>query len=323
MNYPVFERIVWFHRQTKERRYPNASILARYFEISPKTAQRNIDFMRDRLAAPIEYDPSRKGYVYTDQSFELPHFPITQEEILALLIARNLLSSSAGGIISRALNNFEKKLLAAGDSTGLDTSRLGDIFSATWTGYSPASPEIFQKTAHALVNQKILKFVYVSPRTGEFINRQVEPHHLQHYMASWVLTAWCRLRKDWRKFFLARMDSVSVLDERFLPRPVEEWKKYVENAFGIFQGETQIRVTLRFTPFRARWIREQIWHPDQEIKYMKGGSLELSIPVTDFREIKMKILQFGADVVVVEPVELKMEIRAEIQKMMDLYGGKE
>ena len=113
-NYPILERIVWFDAQIRKATYPNASILSRHFELSPKTAQRNIDFMRDRIGAPLEYDPSRKGYFYTDDSFKLPQFPISQEEILSLLIARNLLSSSAGGFISKALNNFESKLLNAG-----------------------------------------------------------------------------------------------------------------------------------------------------------------------------------------------------------------
>ena len=89
-----FERFVWFDRQIRKQRYPNARNLAGHFEVSHKTAQRSIDFMRDRLIAPLEYDPSKKGYYYLDDSFELPHFQATQEEVLSVLLARSLINMS-------------------------------------------------------------------------------------------------------------------------------------------------------------------------------------------------------------------------------------
>jgi hypothetical protein len=76
-----------------------------------------------------------------------------------------------------------------------------------------------------------------------------------------------------------------------------------------------VEITLRFTPFRTRWIREQLWHPFQKITHLADGSLELSFPVADFREVKMKILQFGAHVKVIQPAALREEIREEIQKL--------
>lgn len=106
----------------------------------------------------------------------------------------------------------------------------------------------------------------------------------------------------------------------FTPRPPGKWRHCVEGAFGIFQGGDAIDVVLRFTPFRARWIKEQLWHPDQTMRVLGDGGLELRLPVTDFREIKMKILQFGADVTVVAPEDLKRQIADEIREMGNLYG---
>jgi len=45
----IYERFVWFDNQVRARKYPNATSLAGAFEISTKTAQRDIEFMRDRL----------------------------------------------------------------------------------------------------------------------------------------------------------------------------------------------------------------------------------------------------------------------------------
>lgn len=318
-NYLIFERYFWFHQEVKKGRFPNARSLAEHFELSTKTAQRNINFMRDRLSAPLEYDASRKGYYYTDYTFELPPFQTTQEEILSIQIARNLLSTSAGGVISRAINRLGKRLFVIMGNIGLTESRMDEAFSAAWTGYSPSHSETFQKIADALLNNRLIEFTYSSPGTGLTTQRQVEPHHLQYYMASWVLTSWRRLRGDWRKFFLARMEELCVLDTNFDPRPSNTWKPLIAESFGIFQGEKGIPVRLRFTPFRARWIREQVWHPAQIFNELPDGGLELSFMVSDFREVKMKILQFGADVEVLEPGELRQEVREAIKKMAKLY----
>ncbi|RJQ48723.1 MAG: WYL domain-containing protein [Desulfobacteraceae bacterium] len=315
----MLERFVWFDRNARCGSFPNAARLARQFEISTKTAQRTIDFMRDRLSAPLEYDSSRKGYFYPEEGIELPHLQATQEEILAILLSRNLLSHSAGGMISREIDRFGRKLFTAFKPGGLTAERLAKGFSASWHGYSPAQGESFQKAARALLENRLLEFAYRSPAKDRITRRTVEPHHMQHYMASWVLIAFCRLRSRWRTFFLSRMEDLQIADEHFRPRPAEEWLSHIDGAFGIFQGGRSTTVVLRFTPFRARWIREQVWHPKQGIRIFDDGSLELSFPVVDLREVKMKVLQFGADVEVIQPIELREQVRDEISRTAAMY----
>jgi predicted DNA-binding transcriptional regulator YafY len=317
----TLERMIWFDDQVRRNRHPNASTLAEKFELSIKTAQRCIDAMRDRLNAPLEYNHCKKGWVYTNDSFQLPHFQVNPEEILAILLARNLLSKTAGGIISHAIGRFIEKLLVETGAIGLNAENIDRLFSATWTGHAPVQADVFRKAVQALLTSKLLSFTYASPVKDETSERTAEPHHLQYYMASWVLIAFCLDRNEWRKFYLSRMDQVQLLDAPFIPKPITEWENQVEGAFGIFQGKVTVTVVLHFSPFRARWIREQMWHPDQEMIPLADGGLELRLPVADFREIKMKILQFGADVTVVEPEELKKEIGEEIGKMGRLYPG--
>jgi predicted DNA-binding transcriptional regulator YafY len=315
----IFERFQWLDFQVRNGSFPNAVSLARKFEISSKTAQRNIDFMRDRLAAPLEYNTSRKGYRYTDDCYELPRLFASQEEILAVLIAQYLLSGNDGGLIAKNLGTFSRKLLSDVHRCRLPQAVLSESFSAAWHGYAPVPPDIFQPVVNALTDSRMLSFSYTSPRNNETTQRQAEPHHLQNYMASWVLIAWCCTRNDWRKFYLSRMQSPKLYSQTFTRRPRESWGYLLEDSFGIFQGSAPIEITLAFTPFRARWIREQVWHPAQKITNRDDGSLELSFPVADFREVKMKILQFGADVKVIHPPELETEIREEIRKMVRRY----
>lgn len=318
----VFERYRWFDSQVRAGNYPSAGTLARQFEICQRTAQRTIEKMRDRLGAPLEYDPARKGYSYPETSFTLPQFLVSQNELLAILLARNLLAQSAGGIISEAIASFGKKLLTQTGELGLGEQQLSDSFSAIWNGYSPADAQTFQTLATALLQNRQVVFRYYSPVHDQWNERIADPYHLQHYNGTWMLLAWCHLRQSWRKFNLSRIENLILTEQSFAPFPKEEWPHQIQGAFGIFQDGDQISVTLRFSAHRARWVGRELWHPQQEIWTEPDGTLCMRLVVTDYREIKLRIMQYGADVEVLEPAELRAEILGEIERMACLYGGK-
>jgi proteasome accessory factor C len=96
-------------------------------------------------------------------------------------------------------------------------------------------------------------------------------------------------------------------------------KEFFESSFGIYKGKSLKEVTLRFSPLKSRWIREQVWHKDQKMKFLENGSLELSFPVADFSEIRMEILRHGAMVEVIKPKSLRELIKSEAEKITQIY----
>jgi hypothetical protein len=92
----IYERFVWFDNQVRAKKCPNATTLANQFEISTKTAQRDIEFMRDRLLCPLLYDASEKEYCYDDETFSLPIVYLSSGELSSLLIARKMLKGIGG-----------------------------------------------------------------------------------------------------------------------------------------------------------------------------------------------------------------------------------
>src|SRR3972149_9728434 len=101
-----YERFLWAHGRVKARASPKAGRLADRFEISCRTAQRDIEFMRDRLHAPLEYDRERNGYRYTDRSFELPGMMLTEENVVAVALAVRLASSVPDERMKQGLCSF-------------------------------------------------------------------------------------------------------------------------------------------------------------------------------------------------------------------------
>lgn len=277
--------------------------------------------MRDRLDAPLAYHNTRRGYYYRDDSFRLPPLFATERQLVALLLARQLLKTD-GSRLDRDLGKFAETLLGSIADRRLSPRRLDDLFSAIWSGHAPASPNIFKSVLRALTQEKILTFDYKSPAAGEYNRRTAEPHHLQYYQGSWFLLAWCFKAQDWRKFYLSRMGNASITNDIFTPRPKTEWQHHLEGAFGIYQGSDHIRVRLKFSASRAPWIQEQKWHEKQEMKLLSDGALELTLPVADLREIHLRVLQYGPDVEVIEPEELREMIKEDIGRMMELYGTK-
>lgn len=71
MRVPPNIRIQWLHEELVRDTYPNAARLAERFHISRRQAQRDIDFMKKQLGAPIEYNGRVMGYHYT-KAFTLP-----------------------------------------------------------------------------------------------------------------------------------------------------------------------------------------------------------------------------------------------------------
>jgi predicted DNA-binding transcriptional regulator YafY len=138
-------------------------------------------------------------------------------------------------------------------------------------------------------------------------------------MGTWHLIGYCHLRKGIRDFALSRISEPKVLTESFKLPPDFDFKEYFLSTFGLYKGKSTKEVTLRFTPEESKWIKDQIWHKDQKVKYLKDGSLELSFPVSDLSEIKREVLKHGDAVVVIKPKSLRDLIKAEADKIAKIY----
>lgn len=64
-------RIQWLHKKIVNMYYPNAMRLAERFDISHRQAQRDVDYLKKQLGAPMEYSMVHKGFYYTEQ-YSLP-----------------------------------------------------------------------------------------------------------------------------------------------------------------------------------------------------------------------------------------------------------
>ncbi|MDK9718527.1 MAG: WYL domain-containing protein, partial [Trichlorobacter sp.] len=286
---------------------------------STKTAHRSIDYFRDRLQAPLEYDESRKGYFYTDPLFQLPVTRLSADELQALLIARKLITEASAGSLGDELGHISARLgtLLAANLPG--RAHPEDAFSFRWKGINPTDPVIFQNVTAALIQGRLLSFCYYSPTSSTCTMRTVEPHHMVNYQGTWHLIAFCHLRNEWRDFVLGRMTICKVEAEEFTIRPKEEWQPFLNDTFGIFQNKQSFNVKLKFSPERSRWIRGEVWHEGQAEELQEDGSLILTILASHEAEIIMEILKHGSHVEVLEPEWLRVKVIEELTAASNQY----
>ena len=62
---PPIRRFATIDNLIRAGKYPNARILSERMEVSQRTILRDIEYMRDQLGAPIEYDSTTRNRIST------------------------------------------------------------------------------------------------------------------------------------------------------------------------------------------------------------------------------------------------------------------
>jgi predicted DNA-binding transcriptional regulator YafY len=299
----------------KTGRYPNRTKLAETIEVTTKTIQRDIDYMRYQMSVPIEFDYARGGYYFTKPMTELPLFQLTEAELVSVFVAQKALEAYKGTAFEQPLRTAFQKLQAATGSANVSISWADFDSAISFRHFDVYLPDatIFSELATAIQNEEVVEFGYKKLDAKAFEKRTVEPWHLACVSGQWYLLGHDRTRKARRIFVLARMRRVSRTAIQFSdPRPGEgEIQRLFQNSFQIWQSENAEleQIVLRFSGRAAQLVRERNWHSSQQIQELADGNLELSLALNSFVEIVPWILSWGKDCEVVSPAKLRREVR--------------
>jgi predicted DNA-binding transcriptional regulator YafY len=314
----LYERFIWFDDRVRQKRYPNTTSLSTQFEVSVKTAQRDIEFMRDRLNCPLRYDQSRKGYFYEDETFSLPLIYLSSSELLSLMVAKKLLEDMSGSGMADELTSVIGKITSL-ILKHAGSGRIDEVLSFHLVEHSPAPEETFRIALEACIRKKTLSFYYLSPARVERTERRVDPYHLFNYMGTWHLIGHCHMRNDIRTFKISRIERPGICADNFTVRHNFSFEEYFRTSFGLIKGDEPCQVVLRFTPEKSKWIRDRVWHKEQATRMLGDGSLEVSMPVAELSEIAREVMKHGSGVEVIKPSGLRELIRSEAEKVLNIY----
>lgn len=305
------------HQAILSGAFPNASQLALQLEVSTKSIHRDLDFMRDRFELPLEYDPVRNGYRYTEEVTTFPALQITEGELFALLVAEKALQQYRGTPFEKPLlSAFRKMQASLPDTVSLNMVEWQTTISFRTTAEPILNLETFDALARATADRKQLLLAYRKAGHRQTEPRLVDPYHLANINGEWFLFGFCHLRKDIRTFVPARIQKVSLTGKSFKRPHQFSLEKRLRDSFGVHSASGEFEVVIRFSEFAADYIREKKWHASQRVKELEGGGVELKMTLSSLLEVQRWILGWGGHAVPVQPRGLIEMVREAAQNVL-------
>ncbi len=307
------------HQALQGKSFPNCSKLARELEISGKSIQRDLEFMRYSLNLPIEWDSRRNGFYYSEEVRDFPTLQITEGELLALVVAEKALQQYRGTSFEKPLMGAIKKLTdSLPDTISLDLSNLEQSISFVTRAEPVLDLQVFDQLAKATTARRQLELTYRKPGHEAAELRLVDPYHLANINGEWYLFAYDHLRKDIRTFAPARIKQIRATNKTFARPERFSLDSRLRGSFGVHAGKGSHRVVLQFSPRAADFIREKRWHESQKLDELKGGGVRLTLKLSSLAEVARWVLSWGGDAMVIEPAELLENVRASARRLLQM-----
>lgn len=318
------ERLYKIDQLLHSRKSTPLSVMMTELGVSRATVKRDLEYMRDRLHAPIVWDRQTRGYHFAKAdhqapAYELPGLWFNASELYALITMEHLLTELQPELLAShiaPLRSRIRMLLESGEYSADEVARRIRILHMA---ARPAEPAHFQLTAQGLLKRRRLRIQHYNRARDETTEREVSPQRLVYYRDNWYLDAWCHLRKGLRSFGLDAITGVDILPDKARNVADRTLDKVLQAGYGIFSGSKTRKAVLRFSPLRSRWVSQEQWHPKQEGYFDKSGNYILSFPYSNDTELILDILRYTPDVEVIRPASLRNKVKEQLKRGLDIY----
>jgi len=318
------ERFYKIDQLLKERKVVSFAAFKEQLGMSRASVKRDLEYMRSRFHAPIEYDRGLNGYRLgrprSGPRYELPGLWFNAAEIHALLTTLQLLSGLQPGLLDGQVSPVIARLraiLGSGDHSWEEVVKRIKIFQPERRESKTAH---FSVIAAALLKRTRVWIRHYNRKTDRETEREISPQRLVHYRDNWYVDGYCHVRQDLRSFAVDAIRAAELREARAKEMPATELDEHLASGYGIFAGRDVRWAELRFAAEAARWVSAQLWHPKQRARVEADGSYVLEIPYAHERELVMEILKFGADVEVLAPKSLRERVAADLKRAAGRYG---
>jgi len=298
--------------------------------VSPATLKRDLQYLRDRLSAPIVYDAFSNGYRFAAPApntgaarHELPGLWFSENEIHALLTMHQLLAGlDDDGVLARHLQPLMEKLqgmLGTDETAARELMRRVKVIG---TARRRVPSRHFELLGSALMQRRRLHLRYFKRSDRSVSEREVSPQRLVNYRSTWYLDAWCHASNALRRFALDAVRDAALLDAKARHVALRELEAELDAGYGIYGGGgAKLKwATLVFDAEAAQWVANEEWHPQQKARWLEDGRYELQVPYSDPTELLMDILRHGDSVVVAGDKALAAAVKERLRSALARYA---
>ncbi len=279
--------------------------LARRFEVSRRTIQRDVDALC-RAGIPIASRQGSGGGFSVMEGYRVDRALLTSPDMRAILAGLRSLDSVSG--TRRYAQLMEK--LSPGSSRLVPGSDSILINLAGW--YREPLSEKIALLETAIDAGLLARFHYYAP-SGES-EREIEPYYILFQWGSWYVHGWCRDRRDWRLFKLNRLAELR-LGEAFEKRDAP-WPDLSANR--VFPERFRVKALIE--P-RLRWRLVEEYGPEC-YAVQPDGRLLFEGGFADRDNAVTWLLSFEDGAQLLEPEELRTEMGRIAGRLMEIYNGR-
>lgn len=307
---PAMARISRIHQLLQNQEYPNTSKLIREFEVTKRTILRDIEYMRDQLRLPLEFDVQRNGFHYTNPVDHFPSLPMNEAEMFALFVAQKATEQYRGTPFEEPLQNAFRRLTGQLDQNVKFT--LGSVDEAL--SFHPFAPgdadlEAFELIRQGQMQKRVLKFWYRNHGAATKQRREVRPYHVACIQNQWYLIGFDVGRQALRTFALTRVTRPVLTAKKFTMAKKFNAQEYLAGSFSVFKGGDDYEVVVEFDAWAADEVRGRRWHGSQELTELPKGMLRLRMRLNNIEEVEKWILSMGTHATVIQPTALRERLR--------------
>lgn len=292
--------------------------------VSLATFKRDLEYLRDRLNAPVVWDKAAGGYRFDQQGvgdkYELPGLWFNASEIHALLTMQQLLNSLGPGLLTPHVEPLLSRLRMLLDREGVSLSDVQQRIRIQRTAARTYESDHFAPIAGAVLQRRRVSIEHYNRDRGELLVREISPQRINHYRENWYVDAWCHLRNGLRSFALDAIQRVQQLDVPALEVSDAQLAEELDGGYGIFSGKDVQWGILRFSAERARWVSKEIWHPAQTGEWNADGSYTINVPFSSMTELLMDVQRHVPAVTVIAPPALKAAFRESLMTGLASLG---
>lgn len=276
----------------------NHATLAGDLGVSVRTIQRDFDYLRYSLRAPVAYDAKTKSWGYTETTFFLPSLLATADDLLALLLVRQAIEQYSGTPYAEAA----KKAFELVEKALPEKGRLAAEWVKSRVAFTdfppPEIPEaVWRAILESLRTSHTLEIAYAKP--GEpAATRRVDPYGLIVSEGNWYLYTHDHPRDARRTFLLPRIESAAVTTDPYTTPADFDLAAYVREGFGGLQadGEPARTVKITFTKEASPAVAERKWHPDQRESRDPEGRLTIELEARALFQLRRRLAAFAAEI---------------------------
>lgn len=276
-----------------------AGELARHFEVSPRTIYRDVELLSS-AGIPIYMTKGKGGGISLLSDFVLNKAVLTETEKSDILSALHAVDA----VSLEQANTAVRKLSSLFGNTNMDWIEVD--FSDWSNGEEDA--ELFGRLKAAIIEKERVEFFYHSQEGS--LKRIVEPVKLCFKGQSWYLYSYCRLREDYRFFKLKRMKELKTLGETFERQAPAK----ILSSRSVFQDDF-VTITLKLSKEMAFRLYDEF----TQYEVLSDGSFLARITMPRGQWVYYYIASFGEHCEVIEPEDIRLEIRDTLKKTLNHY----